>query len=256
MKYLLLGLLGMGLSGQSLIVGIPSTDVAPKGELAIAHETQLNRFTTGGYWNSFSFATYGIGNGLEFALLAFHRIHGKMVTVSAVATGVTGVGAGNGVQEDGRFGAWLVGGGGSDGTGFVSGKRRGRVDVRAGECAAAEVENAVDGGAELGDKTDLWPDRGEGHAGRGATADEEGGAGGRLVHGDARLSRRDCRGELSAIAVDAHHQRVEDGEQCGKRKAGVHGGSGLHLRAQEARVAGINNAPRGRSRAGHLWVPP
>jgi hypothetical protein len=67
MKYLLLGWLSLGLYGQSLIVGIPSTDVAAKGEFAIAHETQVNRFATGGYWNSFSFATYGIGNGVELA---------------------------------------------------------------------------------------------------------------------------------------------------------------------------------------------
>lgn len=67
MKYLLLRCLSLGIYGQSLIVGIPSTDVAPKGELAIAHETQLNRFTTGGYWNSFTFATYGVGNGVELA---------------------------------------------------------------------------------------------------------------------------------------------------------------------------------------------
>lgn len=34
---------------QSLIVGIPSADVAHKGEFALAHETQLNRFQSGGY---------------------------------------------------------------------------------------------------------------------------------------------------------------------------------------------------------------
>ncbi|MBL8211497.1 MAG: hypothetical protein JNK87_12325 [Bryobacterales bacterium] len=52
---------------QSLIVGIPSADVAPKGEFALAHETQFNRFQSGTYWNSFTFATYGIGRYTELA---------------------------------------------------------------------------------------------------------------------------------------------------------------------------------------------
>lgn len=56
---------------QSLIVGIPSADITPKGELALAHETQLNRFESGGYWNSFTFATYGIGKNTELASSAY-----------------------------------------------------------------------------------------------------------------------------------------------------------------------------------------
>jgi hypothetical protein len=58
MKLLLLGFIPSTLFAQTLIVGIPSTDVAPKREFAIAHETQANRFQSGGYWNSFTFATY------------------------------------------------------------------------------------------------------------------------------------------------------------------------------------------------------
>lgn len=54
-------------ASQSLIVGIPSTDVAPKREFALAHESQANSFESGGYWNSFTFATYGLGNGWELA---------------------------------------------------------------------------------------------------------------------------------------------------------------------------------------------
>ncbi len=66
--YTLLSFVFIGsINAQSLIVGIPSADVAAKGELAIAHETQWNRFQTGPYWNSFSFATYGIGNHTEIA---------------------------------------------------------------------------------------------------------------------------------------------------------------------------------------------
>lgn len=56
---------------QSLIVGIPSADVTPKGEFALAHETQLNRFQSGNYWNSFTFATYGIGKHTELATSAY-----------------------------------------------------------------------------------------------------------------------------------------------------------------------------------------
>lgn len=67
MYRILLGLFPSTLFAQTLIVGIPSTDVAPKREFAIAHETQANRFQSGGYWNSFTFATYGLGNGLELA---------------------------------------------------------------------------------------------------------------------------------------------------------------------------------------------
>ncbi len=67
MRPVLFGLSILPLWGQTLIVGIPSTDVSPKREFAIAHETQLNRLQSGSYWNSFSFATYGVGNGLELA---------------------------------------------------------------------------------------------------------------------------------------------------------------------------------------------
>ncbi|MCX6605551.1 MAG: hypothetical protein NTV52_18415 [Acidobacteria bacterium] len=48
-------------------MGIPSSDVAPKGEFALAHESQGNVFESGGYWNSFTFATYGLGKGWELA---------------------------------------------------------------------------------------------------------------------------------------------------------------------------------------------
>jgi hypothetical protein len=57
--------------GQSLIVGIPSADITPKGEFALAHESQLNRFQVGTYWNSFTFATYGIGRNTELASSAY-----------------------------------------------------------------------------------------------------------------------------------------------------------------------------------------
>jgi hypothetical protein len=53
---------------QSVIVGIPSTDVTRPRHLMLAHESQLNTWTYDKpYWNSFSFATYGLGRNLELA---------------------------------------------------------------------------------------------------------------------------------------------------------------------------------------------
>lgn len=71
---------------QSLIVGIPSTDVSPKGELSIAHESQGNVFKNRTpYWNSFTFGTYGIGNGVELAasLYGWSRPSGNELSVGA-----------------------------------------------------------------------------------------------------------------------------------------------------------------------------
>jgi hypothetical protein len=63
---------------QSLIVGIPNAEVSPKGQFALAHETQLNRFQAGNYWNSFTFATYGVGHHTEIAA----SMYGVSVPVS------------------------------------------------------------------------------------------------------------------------------------------------------------------------------
>jgi hypothetical protein len=53
---------------QSVIAGVPNTDVAAPKHLLIAHESQLN---VGAYdqpyWNSFSFTTFGIGHNIELA---------------------------------------------------------------------------------------------------------------------------------------------------------------------------------------------
>lgn len=51
--------------GQSLIVGIPSADVAEKNHLEITHETQWNFWQKPNKWNSFNFACFGLGNGTE-----------------------------------------------------------------------------------------------------------------------------------------------------------------------------------------------
>jgi len=67
----LLGLLLLSPSNvraQSVIVSVPSTDVTRPRELMLAHESQLNVWTYDKpYWNSFSFATYGIGRNIELA---------------------------------------------------------------------------------------------------------------------------------------------------------------------------------------------
>lgn len=52
---------------QSLIVGIPSADITEKGHVVLAHETQ-GIVTTNKGWNSFTFATYGIGKHTELAV--------------------------------------------------------------------------------------------------------------------------------------------------------------------------------------------
>jgi hypothetical protein len=50
---------------QSLIVGIPSVDVAEKNHLEITHETQWNFWQKPQKWNSFNFACFGIGHNTE-----------------------------------------------------------------------------------------------------------------------------------------------------------------------------------------------
>jgi hypothetical protein len=53
---------------QSLIVSVPNTDVTRDGLTMIAHESQLNTWSQPSpYWNSFTFATRGIGNNIELA---------------------------------------------------------------------------------------------------------------------------------------------------------------------------------------------
>jgi hypothetical protein len=53
------------LYSQSLIVGIPSVDVAEKHHLEVTHETQWKFWGEEKKWNSFNFACLGIGNNAE-----------------------------------------------------------------------------------------------------------------------------------------------------------------------------------------------
>ncbi len=53
---------------QSLIVGIPSADIAEKHHLEFTHETQWNFWEKPNKWNSFNFMCYGIGNNAELTL--------------------------------------------------------------------------------------------------------------------------------------------------------------------------------------------
>ncbi|MFO0734842.1 MAG: hypothetical protein U0270_03145 [Labilithrix sp.] len=53
---------------QSVVVSVPSTDVARPGHVMLAHESQLNTWTYGrAYWNSFTFGTYGFAENMELA---------------------------------------------------------------------------------------------------------------------------------------------------------------------------------------------
>ena len=55
-------------SGQSVIVGIPSSDITKKGHISMAHESQFgSTAATPRYWNSFTFGTYGVGKNTELA---------------------------------------------------------------------------------------------------------------------------------------------------------------------------------------------
>ncbi|WP_338869221.1 hypothetical protein WBJ53_19575 [Spirosoma sp. SC4-14] len=67
---LICGILLVGrTTAQSLLVGIPSADVAKKGHLEYTHESQWGRGKDGYFkWNSFNFFTYGFSERTELAL--------------------------------------------------------------------------------------------------------------------------------------------------------------------------------------------
>jgi hypothetical protein len=62
---ILLFLNDIKLYSQSLIVGIPSVDVAEKHHVEITHETQWRFWGEEKKWNSFNFACIGVGNNAE-----------------------------------------------------------------------------------------------------------------------------------------------------------------------------------------------
>ncbi len=65
---LFFSLLAAQAAAQSVIISVPSVDITPRGEVMVAHESQVNRFSGGrNYWNSFTFGTVGLGGGAEFA---------------------------------------------------------------------------------------------------------------------------------------------------------------------------------------------
>jgi len=53
---------------QSLIVGIPSADVAEKHHLEFTHESQIGLQSRPYKWNSFNFLCYGLGNNAELTV--------------------------------------------------------------------------------------------------------------------------------------------------------------------------------------------
>ncbi len=61
----LLSFYNISLHSQSLIVGIPSADVAEKGHIEFTHESQVNTWSTPKSWNSFNFLCFGIGKSTE-----------------------------------------------------------------------------------------------------------------------------------------------------------------------------------------------
>lgn len=66
---LLLGWLLIGeVSAQSLLVGIPSADVAGFGHVEFTHESQWARKNNRLDWTSFNFLTYGVRKNTELAL--------------------------------------------------------------------------------------------------------------------------------------------------------------------------------------------
>lgn len=75
-------------SGQSLIAGIPSADVAKRGHLEYTHESQWGKGRETGRlkWNSFNFVTYGVANRTELAV--------SLVNVGSPGTGNVALGAG------------------------------------------------------------------------------------------------------------------------------------------------------------------
>lgn len=74
-------------NGQSLLVGIPSADVAKKGHFEFTHESQWGNTTEGGFkWNSFNFMTYGATERTELAF--------SVVNVGAPATQNVALGLG------------------------------------------------------------------------------------------------------------------------------------------------------------------
>jgi hypothetical protein len=59
-------------SAQSVIAGVPNTDVTKPGTLMLAQETQLNTWSyPKPYVNSFTFATVGVGSNIELAATLF-----------------------------------------------------------------------------------------------------------------------------------------------------------------------------------------
>jgi hypothetical protein len=54
-------------AAQSLIVGIPSTDVTQRGRTIAAHESQFSSTAVQRGWTSFTFVTHGIGHRTELA---------------------------------------------------------------------------------------------------------------------------------------------------------------------------------------------
>jgi hypothetical protein len=74
------------LLSQSLIVGIPSADVAEKNHLEFTHETQYNYWNKPEKWNSFNFMCYGLGSNTELTV-TLNNLDNEMSKNMAVGLG-------------------------------------------------------------------------------------------------------------------------------------------------------------------------
>jgi hypothetical protein len=72
--------------GQSLIVGIPSADVADFHHIEMTHETQWSFWNKPRKWTSFNFFCYGIGKNAELTLV-FNNINSKGSDNLAIGVG-------------------------------------------------------------------------------------------------------------------------------------------------------------------------
>lgn len=75
---------GQAVKSESLIVGIPNAETVPKGEIQLAHESQLTRKKK---WNGFTFLNAGIGKRTELGV-SLVNLNSKKIDNFTLATGI------------------------------------------------------------------------------------------------------------------------------------------------------------------------
>lgn len=71
---------------QSLLVGIPSADVAEKHALEITHESQINVWQQPAKWNSFNIACWGLGHNAELTA-TFNNLDNESLDNASLSVG-------------------------------------------------------------------------------------------------------------------------------------------------------------------------